>query len=68
MSGGPNGLPDREAGTPILRPAINIRELLERVLPLDQLPPIERFRVQHALQSGLARELEAAGLMAIERL
>ena len=48
--------------------AIDFRELLERVLPLEHLPPIDRFHVQRALQSGLAREVEAAALMAMERL
>ena len=47
---------------------IEFRELLERVLPLDQLPPPDRLLVQRALQCGLTRQLEAAALMAMERL
>ena len=32
--------------------AIDFRELLERVLPLEHLPAIDRFQVQRALMSG----------------
>jgi hypothetical protein len=48
--------------------AIGFRELLEGVLPLDQLPPADRLLVQRALQSGIAGRLEAAALLAIDRL
>ena len=48
--------------------AIDFRELLERVLPLQHLPTVDRLQVQRALQSGVAREVEEAGLMALERL
>jgi diguanylate cyclase (GGDEF)-like protein len=47
---------------------IGFRELLEQVLPLEQLRPQERSRVQRALLGGVARELEAAAMMAMERL
>jgi len=48
--------------------AIDFRELLERVLPLEHLPAGDRLHVQRALQSGLSREVEAAALMALEAL
>src|SRR5262245_8635824 len=50
------------------QPVIGFRELLERVLPLDRLPSSDRMRVQQALRVGLLHEVEAAALMAMERL
>jgi len=47
---------------------IGFRELLERVLPLDELPPADRLRVQRALNGGITREIEDAALFTIERL
>jgi diguanylate cyclase (GGDEF)-like protein len=47
---------------------IGFRELLEHVLPLEELPPADRLRVQRALSGGIAREIEDAGLFTIERL
>ncbi len=47
---------------------IGFRELLERVLPLEELPPADRSRVQRALSSGVTREIESAALSTIERL
>ena len=47
---------------------IGFRELLEGVLPLDQLPPADRLLVARALQSGIAGRLQAAALHALERL
>ena len=47
---------------------IGFRELLERVLPLEELAPAERSRVQRALSSGVARDIESAALSTIERL
>jgi diguanylate cyclase (GGDEF)-like protein len=47
---------------------IGFRELLERVLPLDRLPAPDRLRVQHALRAGLLHEVEAAALMAMDKL
>jgi diguanylate cyclase (GGDEF)-like protein len=47
---------------------IDFRELLERVLPLEQLPAVDRFHVQRALRDGVTREVESAALMAMERL
>ncbi len=47
---------------------IGFRELLERVLPLEELPPADRSRVERALSSGAAGEIERAALSALERL
>jgi diguanylate cyclase (GGDEF)-like protein len=47
---------------------ITFRELLERVLPLEELPAPERVRVQRALRSGVSGQLEEAALLAIEQL
>ena len=47
---------------------IGFRELLERVLPLEELPPADRLRVQRALSGGISREIEDAALFTIERL
>jgi len=47
---------------------IGFRELLERVLPLEELPAADRSRVERALSSGAAREIENAALSTIERL
>ncbi|MEK7330947.1 MAG: GGDEF domain-containing protein [Candidatus Eisenbacteria bacterium] len=47
---------------------IGFRELLERVLPLEELPPADRLRVQRALSGGITREIEDAALFTIERL
>jgi diguanylate cyclase (GGDEF)-like protein len=44
------------------------RDLLERVLPLDRLHGVSVLSARQALRSGLARELESAGLMLLERL
>ena len=47
---------------------IGFRELLERVLPLEKLPAADRSRVERALSSGAAREIEDAALSTLERL
>jgi diguanylate cyclase (GGDEF)-like protein len=48
--------------------SIDFRQLLERVLPIEQLPPPDRLRVERALQHGLAGELQQAALQALEQL
>jgi diguanylate cyclase (GGDEF)-like protein len=50
------------------RRTIDFRELLERVLPLDQLPALERLQVQRALDGNAAAAIEQAALHALERL
>jgi diguanylate cyclase (GGDEF)-like protein len=47
---------------------IDFRELLERVLPLEELAAPDRAQIQRALRSGVVRQVEAAAMMAIERL
>jgi diguanylate cyclase (GGDEF)-like protein len=47
---------------------IGFRDLLERLLPLDELPPIDRRAVQSALLSGVAAQIEQAALLALRRL
>jgi diguanylate cyclase (GGDEF)-like protein len=48
--------------------AIDFRELIERLLPLEELPPTDRLRVQRALQAGVSTQLEQAALYALSRL
>ncbi|HEY6867485.1 MAG TPA: hypothetical protein VI792_09515, partial [Candidatus Eisenbacteria bacterium] len=48
--------------------AIDFRELLERVLPLDELPPASRLDVRRALQDGVVSQLERAALQALSQL
>lgn len=50
------------------RMPIDFRELLERVLPLEELAAPDRAQIQRALRSGMVRQVEAAAMMAIERL
>jgi diguanylate cyclase (GGDEF)-like protein len=47
---------------------IDFRELLERLLPLDELPAVDRLRVQRALRTGITSQLEQAALMALAQL
>jgi diguanylate cyclase (GGDEF)-like protein len=47
---------------------IDFRELLERLLPLDELPSASRFEVHRALQSGVIAQLEQAALLALSQL
>ena len=48
--------------------SIDFRELLERLLPLDQLAPTDRLRVHRALTTGVAEQIEQAGLLALQQL
>ncbi len=47
---------------------IGFRDLLERLLPVDELPSVDRLRVQRALRSGIAVEVERAAMRAIDLL
>ena len=47
---------------------IGFRDLLERLLPVDELPSEDRLRVQRALRSGIAIEVERAAMRAIDLL
>ncbi len=50
------------------RKSIDFRELLERLLPLDELPPASRMEAQRALKAGAGRELERAALLVLAQL
>src|SRR5437899_11452767 len=62
------GHPAGRQDHPMKREDIGFRELLERVLPLQELPPAERLQVQRALNSGIESELERAAYLTIETL
>jgi diguanylate cyclase (GGDEF)-like protein len=48
--------------------SIDFRELLERILPIDELMPADRADVRRALESGVTGEIESAALFALSRL
>jgi len=50
------------------RKHIDFRELLERLLPLEELPPADRGAVERALKSGVSGQLEQAALYALQQL
>jgi diguanylate cyclase (GGDEF)-like protein len=50
------------------RKQIDFRELLERLLPLEELPPADRGAVDRALRSGITGQLEQAALHALRQL
>ncbi|HEY2955395.1 MAG TPA: GGDEF domain-containing protein [Candidatus Eisenbacteria bacterium] len=50
------------------RKHIDFRELLERLLPLEELPPADRGAVERALKSGVSEQLEQAALYALQQL
>lgn len=50
------------------RQDIGFRDLLERLLPIDELPPSDRRAVQRALLSGTSVQLEQAAWVALRRL
>jgi diguanylate cyclase (GGDEF)-like protein len=52
----------------MLRKHIDFRELLERVLPVDRLPAVERRKVERALASGVVGSIEQVALAALARL
>jgi hypothetical protein len=47
---------------------IGFRDLLERLLPIEELPSVDRLRVRRALHSGIAVEVERAAMRAIDLL
>src|SRR5262249_23406879 len=53
---------------PVKQQHIGFRDLLERLLPIEDLPSVDRLRVQRALRSGIAVEVERAALRAIDLL
>jgi len=50
------------------RKDIDFRELLERLLPLDELPPADRGAVERALKSGVSGQLQQAAMYAVRQL
>ena len=50
------------------RKQIDFRELLERLLPLEELPPADRSAVDRALKSGVSGQLQQAALYALRQL
>jgi diguanylate cyclase (GGDEF)-like protein len=58
----------KEAGEPMKQKHIGFRDLLERLLPIEELPPVDRMRVQRALRSGVSNEVEQAAMHAIDLL
>ncbi|HET7226338.1 MAG TPA: GGDEF domain-containing protein [Candidatus Eisenbacteria bacterium] len=60
--------PDRDAEAVSRQQHIDFRELLERILPLHELPAMDRFRVQAALKGNAQADLEEAALLALSRL
>ena len=48
--------------------SIGFRDLLEQLLPIEELPSVDRLRVQRALRSGIAVEVERAAMRAIDLL
>jgi diguanylate cyclase (GGDEF)-like protein len=50
------------------RKDIGFRELLEKVLPVEELPPADRLLVQRALSSGIDTQLQHAAFLALEQL
>lgn len=59
---------DRRQGRPMLQKAIDFRQLVERLLPLQEMPASDRQRVQRALESGLSARLEEAAQYLLSRL
>jgi len=57
-----------EAGAPMKQQSIGFKDLLERLLPIDELPSVDRLRVQRALRSEIATEVERAAMHAIDLL
>src|SRR5262249_59600126 len=47
---------------------IDFRELLERLLPLEELPTADRGAVERALKSGVSDQLQQAAMYAVRQL
>ena len=56
------------APSPMKRQDLTFRELLERILPLGALPPLDRERARAALGGTDARRIERVALASLERL
>ena len=62
------GHPAGRQGSPVKQKHIDFRELLENLLPLDQLSLADRDSVARALRSGVARQIEDVALLALRQL
>jgi len=62
------GMEPYGAPSPMKRHSLSFHDLLERVLPLDALPPLDRERVHAALAEGDVRRIERVALEALGRL
>jgi diguanylate cyclase (GGDEF)-like protein len=59
---------DRRQGRPMLQKAIDFRQLIERLLPLQEMPASDRLRVQRALETGVSAQLDEAAQYLLSRL
>lgn len=59
---------DRRQGRPMLRKTIDFRQLLERLMPLQEMPTSDRLRFQRTLETGLSAQLEDAARYLLSRL
>ena len=48
--------------------SIDFRELLQRLLPLDELPPSDRLSIHRALATGVGAQIEQVALAALGQL
>ena len=48
--------------------SIDFRELLQRLLPLDELPPSDRLNIHRALATGVGTQIEQVALAALGQL
>jgi diguanylate cyclase (GGDEF)-like protein len=59
---------DRRQGSPMQQKTIDFRQLVERLMPLQELPSSDRVRVERALEAGVAVQLEEAARYLLSRL
>ncbi len=59
---------DGRQGRPMLQKTIDFRQLVERLMPLQELPASDRLRVDRALETGFAGQLEEAAQYLLSRL
>jgi diguanylate cyclase (GGDEF)-like protein len=62
------GRPAGRQGSPMKQKTIDFRELLERLLPIEALPPADRLSVHRALATGVAGQIERAAMHALHQL
>lgn len=62
------GLSGTEAGSAVIQKPIDFRELLENVLPLDELEAADRVRIRRALDAGTPGGIAQAAQLALTEL